>query len=186
MSLFTNWGSKPEERKLPFTADRFVKNQNGRYFRAVDIDAPASLVYQWICQMKVAPYSYDRLDNKGKQSPQCLTPGVEKLTIGDKMMTIFNVDHFIPNKEVTLTMDVPPKPYDAFYVPTAITYRILPARDGLKDHCRVVVKYVASWKHTLLGQVERLFIIVADFIMMRRQLLNFKQLAERDYENYYH
>jgi hypothetical protein len=181
MSIFTNWGSSADERRLDFTCDKVIEQKNGAYFRAVDIKAPSDLVYRWICQMKVAPYSYDRLDNKGKQSPQYLTPGLEKLQVGDKMMTIFNVDHFIPNKEVTLQMDVPPKPYDKFYVPTAITYRILPDRKGVKGHCRVIVKYVASWKHTFLGNAERLFIIVADFIMMRRQLLNFKMLAERDY-----
>ena len=181
MSILTNWGSLPEERKLPFTSDRYVKKRNGEYFRAVDIKAPPNLVFRWICQMKVAPYSYDKLDNKGNESPRHLIPGTEKLKVGDKMMTIFNVDHFIPGKEVTLVMDVPPKPYDIFYVPTAITYRILPARDGSKNHCRVVVKYSAQWKNTLLGNAEKLFIIFADFIMMRRQLLNFKQLAERDY-----
>lgn len=181
MSILTNWGSLPDERKLVFTSDKYVKNRNDEYFRAVDINAPSDLVFRWICQMKVAPYSYDRLDNKGNESPQQLTPGMEKLKIGDKMMTIFNVDNFISNKEVTLVMDVPPKPYEKFYVPTAITYRILPARDGIKNHCRVVVKYSAKWKNTLLGNAEKLFIIFADFIMMRRQLLNFKRLAERDY-----
>lgn len=33
--------------------------------------------------------------------------------------------------------------------------------------------FTNEWKNTLLGNVERLFVIFADFIMMRRQLLNF-------------
>lgn len=186
MSMFTNWGSQRDERQLPFTADKLIRDKNGEYFRAVDINAPAELVYRWLCHMKASPYSYDKLDNKGKESPQQLLPGIDKLKIGDKMMTIFHVESYFPNEEITLLMDYPPKPYDKYYVPTAITYKILPARDGLKNHCRVVVKYVASWRRTLLGNAERIFIIFADFIMMRRQLLNFKRLAERDYGKYFY
>lgn len=178
MSIFTNWGSTPEERKLPFTCDLLLKNSNDAYFRAVDINAPADIVYRWLAQMKVAPYSYDRLDNGGRQSPQQLTPGVRYLQLGDKMMTIFHVAHFIPDEEITLVMDVPPDNYAKWYVPTVITYKLI-AKDSA--HTRVVVKYVANWPKTLLGLAERLFIIIADFIMMRRQLLNFKKLAERDY-----
>jgi len=181
MNIFTHWGSKPFENKLLFTSDKYVPDKNGEYFRAIDIFAPTELVYKWICQMKLAPYSYDKLDNKGKQSPQKLSQGIEKIKIGDKMMTIFRVIDFIPNKEVTIVMDIPPKPYDKFYVPTAITYHLAPNCDGIRNHTRLIVKYVASWNNTLLGVIEKIFIVFADFIMMRRQLLNFKKLAERDY-----
>ncbi len=181
MNIFTTWGSSTNERKLHFTCDRFIKDRNGAYFRAVDIDAPSHIVFRWLCQMKIAPYSYDKLDNGGKRSPLHLTTGAEKLQIGDRMMTIFRLDHFIQDKEITLVMTIPSKPYDKYYVPTAITYRILPASDGKMNHCRLLVKYVARWENSLFGQMERLLVIFADFIMMRRQLLNFKQLAERDY-----
>lgn len=181
MSIITTWGSKPFERKNKYTCDSIITRHNGAYFRAVDIDAPSSLVFKWLCQMKVAPYSYDTLDNHGIQSPPNLTPDLAKLNIGDKMMTIFSVAHFIPNKEITLVMDVPPKPYDKYYVPTAITYRLLSNHNGLKNHTRLVVKYVAEWKYTLFGFTEKLLVVFADFIMMRRQLLNFKHLAEKAY-----
>lgn len=178
MSVFTNWGSTSEERKMHFTCDEKLKHSNDAYFRAVDVDAPAELVYSWLTHMKVAPYSYDRLDNGGNQSPQHLIPGTDNLKIGDKMMTIFHVEHFIKNKEITLVMDVPPDQYAKWYVPTVITYKII-TKD--ETHSRVVVKYIADWPKTARGQAERLFIIIADFIMMRRQLLNFKKLAERDF-----
>lgn len=181
MSIVTTWGSKPIERKLYFTCDRLITKKNGEYFRAVDIAAPLSFVYQWLCQMKVAPYSYDKLDNKGIQSPRMLIPGIDKIKIGDKMMTIFKVAHFVPNKEITVVMDIPPKPYDKFYIPTAITYQLHPNYDGIKNHTRLIVKYVAAWEKTIFGLVGKVFIVFADFIMMRRQLLNFKKLAETDY-----
>lgn len=70
MNLFTVCGSTNEEQKMAFMCDTLLLGKKDAYFRAVD--APAYLFYRWIYQMKVAPYSYDRLDNGGQQSPQYL------------------------------------------------------------------------------------------------------------------
>ncbi len=183
MSIFTNWGSIPEEHELSYKCDSFINGSKESYFRAIDIKAPKEFVYSWLCQMKIAPYSYDRLDNGGKRSPQEITPGLTNLEIGDKMMTIFSVVDFAANAEITLLMDFPPEPYKKLYVPTSITYRLLPSRDNDKNHTRLVVKYTASWRHNLHDKLERIGVILADFIMMRKQLLNFKKLSERDYIN---
>src|SRR5690606_1962264 len=109
MSIFTNWGATKTEQHLAFTCDKMVKNHNGAYWRAVTIDAPGDDVYQWIKQMRVARYSYDRLDNGGRQSPQHLDSSLGELGVGQNMMNIFHVAHFIPKQEVTMVMDVPPK-----------------------------------------------------------------------------
>ncbi len=162
---------------MMFSCDDKVHAINGQYFRAVDINAPTDLVYQWLLQMRVAPYSYDRLDHGGIESPQ--TPqNLSPLKKDEKMMTIFNVEEFVTEREITLTMDKPPGKWAIWYVPTAITYKII--RTG-KNSSRVLVKYVAHWSNTLLGIFEHYFVVFADFIMMRRQLLNFKRLAERDF-----
>lgn len=181
MSVFTNWGSKPHERKMDFSCNRLVADINGQYFRAVDINAPPDLVYKWLLQMRVAPYSYDKLDNGGKTSPQILPQVMLPLERNQKVMTIFNVEEFIPEKEITVSMDMPPGKWSVWYVPTAITYKVI--KTG-KDTSRVLVKYVAHWSNTLRGLFEHYFIIFADFIMMRRQLLNFKRLSERDFRKH--
>lgn len=178
MSIFTNWGIHPEEISEKYTCDDVLKGRKDAYFRAVTIKAPAELVFKWVCQMKLAPYSYDTLDNHHHKSPQQLIPGTENLCLGDKMMTIFSVVHFVKNKEVTLKMDTPPKPYDKLDVPTVITYKMNALNPTT---CRLIVKYVASWHTSIGAQMERAAVIFADFIMMRRQLLNFKKLAERDF-----
>lgn len=181
MSLFTNWGSKAHERKMEFSCDHLVADINGEYFRAVDINAPSDLVYKWLLQMRVAPYSYDKLDNGGKVSPQLLPAIIPSLEKNQKIMTIFNVEEFIPEKEITVSMDMPPGKWSIWYVPTAITYKII--KTG-KNTSRILVKYVAHWSNTLLGLFEHYFVVFADFIMMRRQLLNFKKLAERDFSQH--
>lgn len=178
MNILTSWGSNSKDRQSDFGCDELIKDPNSIWYRAVDVNAPAGLVYKWICQMKIAPYSYDNLDNRGNQSPQNLEPGTDKLKKGQKMMTIFNIESFTPGKEINLTMDMPPKEWAKWYVPSAISYKI---ETSAKNKSRIIVKYIAKWPYTLRGWFERYLIVIADFIMMRRQLLNFKKLAERDF-----
>jgi hypothetical protein len=81
------WGSTPAERELPYPCDRYIAHPHGAYFRAVDVDAPAAIVFRWLCQLRVTPYSYDWIDNFGRRSPQTLTPGLEQLELGQTFMT---------------------------------------------------------------------------------------------------
>ena len=64
------WGSTPGERDDAFACDRLVPHADDILFRAVDVAAPAAVVFRWLCQLRVAPYSYDKLDNGGRRSPQ--------------------------------------------------------------------------------------------------------------------
>ena len=59
----------PRERELPFPCDRHLADHDGAYWRAIDVEAPAPLVFRWLCQLRVTPYSYDLLDNLGRRSP---------------------------------------------------------------------------------------------------------------------
>ena len=74
--MLVNWprtvresGSTAIERDQSFPCDRLVERPDDVLFRAVDVAAGAPTVFRWLCQLRVAPYSYDRSDNWGRRSP---------------------------------------------------------------------------------------------------------------------
>src|SRR6202022_4188536 len=73
------WGSTAAERALELPCDGLLEDPDDVYHRALDVDAPAPVVFRWLCQLRTAPYSYDVLDNFGRRSPRTLTPGLDEL-----------------------------------------------------------------------------------------------------------
>lgn len=138
-------------------------------FRAVDVRAPSSVTFRWLCQLRAAPYSYDKLDNLGRQSPQTLTPGLENLEPGQRVQTIFKLVEFEPGRSMTMLSE------GRIFGRVACTYRSDPAGE---DRSRIVVKLVVSYPGLPHGPLVRLAGPPGDLVMMRRQLLNLKELAE--------
>ncbi len=87
--------------------DAYLPDADTAYFRAVDVFAPASVLFRWLCQMKVAPYSYDLLDNFGRRSPRRLIHGTEDQAPGQKVMTIFKLADFERDGHLTVVLDLP-------------------------------------------------------------------------------
>ncbi|HEY6397605.1 MAG TPA: hypothetical protein VIX82_09150, partial [Solirubrobacteraceae bacterium] len=98
------WGSTERERSLALPCDQHLGDAEDSLWRAVDVEAPVSVVFRWLCQLRVAPYSYDWIDNGGRRSPESLTPGLEQLAIGQRFMEIFELVAFDPDRQITLIM----------------------------------------------------------------------------------
>ena len=173
VSLFDvawTWGTTPEERARPYPCDRWVQGVNDAYYRGVTVQAPAAVVFRWLCQLKVAPYSYDWIDNWGRQSPRTLTPGVERLTVGDRFM-IFRLVEFEQDRHVTMRLVG-----SRLFGDIAVSYVTFPVSQAVT---RMIMKIVARYGEGVGARVQRWLLPWGDLVMARRQLINVGDLAER-------
>ncbi|HTB77897.1 MAG TPA: hypothetical protein VK762_31845 [Polyangiaceae bacterium] len=169
------WGSTPSERALAFACDRVLPEAPFDLYRAVTIEAAPPVVFRWLCQLRVAPYSYDLLDNRGRRSPRTLTPGLEELAVGQTFMTIFRLAAFVAGEHVTARI-VPGRPR-ALFGDLAISYAVVPCGEA---RSRLVVKLRIDLPgRGFFARLRRSVLAWGDLIMMRKQLLTLKRLAER-------
>ena len=175
MSLSETWGTSAAERRLVFPCDALLPQPDSQLYRGVTIKAAPEVIFRWLCQLRVAPYSYDWIDNAGRQSPPELIPGLDQLEIGQDVMTIFTLVDFKPNEHLTIRTKPSSRPR-ALFGDIAVSYAVI-SQSGF---CRLLVKLVGSYPQTLRGRFMRAFLPWGDLIMMRRQLLNLKRLAEKE------
>lgn len=165
-----DWNTTRQERAARFPCDGYLEMPVRRLTRAMTIMAPPGIVFRWLCQLKVAPYSYDWIDNLGRRSPRRLTPGAERLAKG-QLFLVFELVEFEDGH--SLTGVIQPR-FQPIYGPLALSYAIQPWHDG---SCRLLVRLDAG-ATTLWQRVRRVMLAWGDLIMMRKQLLTLKQLAE--------
>jgi hypothetical protein len=173
-SIAETWGTEPQERRLTFPCDDLISQPDAVLFRGVTIEAAPEIVFRWLCQMRVAPYSYDWIDNFGKQSPRELSSGVENLTIGQDVMRIFNLAAFERSSHLTIRIK-PRSSASRTFGDVGVSYLIVPITE---NSCRLLVKLIAKYPPGMKGKIMGALLPWGDLIMMRRQLLNFKKLAE--------
>ena len=158
------WGVSNAETLRSYPCDDFVTSPALQAWRGVTVEASAEAVWPWVAQVRIAPYAYDWIDNRGRRSPRELV-GLAEPRVGERFTTaggrelgrIVSVD---PGKQLTGTI------MGAF-----MSYVLVPQGDGTTRLLLKVVMETSRW--AALG------LTVGDLIMARRQLLNFKGLAER-------
>jgi hypothetical protein len=173
LSTAIEWGSTSDERVASYPCEDFVPDADLAVFRAIDISAPGPVVFRLLCQLRVAPYSYDLLDNLGRRSPRELTPGAEALEVGQRIMTIFHVASFERDRHLTIVCDgIGQK----LLGNVSSTYTVVPAGEGT----RLVLKLVCNPPGgRLLRAPYRWVMPWFDLFMMRKQFPNLKKLAEK-------
>lgn len=172
--MATTWNVTAEERAATLPCDALMPGAI-RLDRAISIDAPVSVVFAWLCQLRVAPYSYDLLDNTGRRSPRTRSGELTDLAIGQPFVRIFGRTYvfelaaFARDEHITLQ----PRAGSAMsrFGAVSNTYAVRPGRGGTRLHVRVLFD-----GPRLMGQTLALL----NLLMMRKQLLVLKELAERD------
>jgi hypothetical protein len=165
------WGASAEEARRPYPADDLVP-AGLTMTRAIGVAAPPELTWRWLCQIAVAPYSYDWIDNRGRPSPRDLTAGADRLEPGQTMAVVFRLVSFDDGHHWT-AVTTPRGP--RLFGPVALTYASEPDPAGSRIVCRLAVAAEGP-----LRRSRAYALAWGDLVMMRRQLLNLKALAERD------
>ena len=171
------WNVTPDERRRDHPADLHLGAEGAtsapadHMVRALDVDADPDVVFRWLCQLRVAPYSYDLIDNFGRRSPRTLTPGAEQLAIGQRFDVIARIVGFVPGEQITAaTADSRLSPFGA----AALSYQVTP---GVRARSRILA-CMAVPARTALARGARAALAAGDLVMMRKQLLTLRELAE--------
>ena len=158
-----SWGATAAERASAFACDAHLHDPTMSAWRAVTVDAPAPTVWRWLVQVRLAPYSYDWVDNLGRRSPGELR-GLDDPRPGDPFTAVGGR----PTGEV-LAVD-PGRQLTARIMGAVMSYRLDPVDPTTT---RLVLK-VAAYPPRGTGSL----LCLGDLVMARRQLLRFKALAE--------
>jgi hypothetical protein len=157
------WGVTDGDISRSYPCDDFVVLPALQAWRGVRVEAPAAVLWPWVTQVRLAPYSYDWIDNLGRRSPRQLV-GLPEPRVGEPFTTaggrkrgrIVAVDR---GRHLTGTI------MGAF-----MSYVLLPHGH---DTTRLLLKVVMQTNRWAAPGLS-----VGDLVMARRQLLNLKQLAE--------
>jgi hypothetical protein len=145
-----------------YPCDQFVAESAWQAWRGVTVDTPPECVWPWVVQIRLAPYSYDWIDNLGRQSPRDLR-GLPEPVVGDPFSTsagrpVGRIVAVEPGVHLTATI-----------LGCFVSYLLVPQGDST----RLLMKLTAR-KARRYGPL----IVLGDLVMARRQLLNLKRLAE--------
>ncbi len=158
----TRWGVTDAEVARPYPCDALVPGPVLPLWRGVTVRAPVEGVWPWLCQLQLAPYSYDWVDNLGRQSPRELRdlpdprPGERFSSVGGRFGVgrVLSVGH-----QEHLTARI---------LGAVMSYVLVPSGTQTRLLLKLVVPH--RWYAPALA--------VGDWPMARRQLLNLKSLAD--------
>jgi len=160
--LADRWGVTDDEVRRHYPCDDLVDEPALQAWRGVEIAAPPPLVWPWVTQLRVAPYSYDWVDNLGRRSPRRLLDLPEPV-VGEHFTSVAGrpqgrILSLQPGRHLTATI-----------LGARMSYVLDPWR---RDGTRLVLKVVLERTRFATA------LSVGDLVMARRQLLTIKRLAE--------
>jgi hypothetical protein len=189
------WGATAEEVAGRYPGADLIPRGVRSATMAVTIEAPPARVWAWLVQMgydRAGWYSWDRLDNWGRQSAERIHPERQKLSIGDRLSAVpdgsmgWEVAALEPQCFLGLraSVDLRGRPFDprgrrpSSYSDAIWGFQL----KGLDaDRTRLVVSGCWAMQPRWLRPIVSFFFLEpAHWIMQTRQFQNLKQRAERD------
>jgi hypothetical protein len=157
------WGITPAETARRYPCDDFVTDPVLEAWRGVTVQARPEHVWPWVAQIRLAPYSYDWIDNLGRRSPQRLR-GLPEPAVGEAFTAVGGR----PSGRILAVR--PGEHLTGQIMGTVMSYVLVPEGSRTRLLLKLVVR---RWR--MLAPLLSL----GDLIMARRQLLNLAHLAEQ-------
>lgn len=159
------WGVTDAETRRAYGCDAVLPRAPLQAWRGVTVQAPPDVVWAWVRQLRLAPYSYDWVDNLGRRSPRERSalpepePGeVFMRAMGRDVGRVVAVE---PGRELTARIG-----------PSLMSYRIEPLGP---TRSRLLLKLVSRGVRPLTD-----LLCLGDLPMARKQLLTLRELAEAE------
>ncbi|GAA1971828.1 hypothetical protein GCM10009798_36030 [Nocardioides panacihumi] len=162
------WGVTDPEVRRHYACDDLVAEPTLQAWRGVDVAADAGTVWRCVVQIRLAPYSYDWLDNLGRRSPRSLA-AVPVPRAGDPFTVALGRPR---GRIVSVDADGAERQLTATIMGAFLSYVVVPGDPGPTRLLLKVVARTGRWVAPVLS--------IGDLVMARRQLLNLGRLAEHE------
>jgi hypothetical protein len=156
------WNVTDDEVARHYPCDDFVPAPTLQAWRGVSVHTTPEALWPWIGQIRIAPYSYDWIDNLGHRSPQQLM-GLAEPVVGEPFTTAAT------RRFGRILAVEAPRQLTGEIMGTCISYVLEPRGQTTRLLMKIVTR-MSRWLAPALS--------VGDLVMARRQLLNLKRLAE--------
>ena len=158
------WGATAAESRRRFPCDDLVPDPVLEAWRGVTVEARPEQVWPWVAQIRLAPYSYDWIDNLGRRSPQRLR-GLPDPVVGESFTAAFGGRR--AGRIVAVSVG---EHLTGQIMGAVMSYLLVPEGPTTRLLLKVVMRR---------GRAIAPLVSVGDLVMARRQLLNFARLAEQ-------
>lgn len=166
-----HWRVSRDEVDAPYPCEHLAGGVPVRLLTR-GVDAPAATAFRWLCQLRVAPYSYDWIDNGGRRSPRVLTPGLDRLAEG-QFFGVGSLASFVEDEHITLRATAAARRWFGL---VAMTYQVSVRSSSTS---RLVVRLVVEEPARDWERVRYHLLAWGDLLMVRKQLATLKSLADR-------
>jgi hypothetical protein len=159
------WGVTAAETQRRYPCDDVVAAPALEAWRGVSVRAEPGDVWPWVAQIRLAPYSYDWIDNLGRRSPRRLL-GLPDPVAGDVFTTA------VGGRPAGRILSVTPGEQLTGQIMGAVmSYVLVPDGTATRLLLKVVMRRTLAVTPLL---------VLGDLIMARRQLLNLARLSEQE------
>ena len=140
-----------------------------------EISANSSDIFVWLKQMRIAPYSYDFIDNNGRKSPDYIIKNLPPLKVNTHYLLSFHIVEFDENSFIVCRFCEPINTPISLYMKCLfLEYRIVEQGDKSQLWCKI-----RGYINTNMASRGFFYTFsLMNKVMMAKQLKNIKKLSE--------